>query len=131
MHGRGSEQLDALIRYSSNGDSEAAAAALVVALSRSSDKDYAAWLDWMKSTSHSGSHHGATSSAAPDDTGGHGGHMGPTPWTALIDKNDCATLRAELKVARDTALRYPTARTRRRPAGAGSPATCPASPRTS
>jgi hypothetical protein len=110
LRGRGSEKLDKLVTLTGQADSEAAAAALVVELGTASDDDYRAWLDWVRSTSTAGGHaHGGGSSAAPDDTGGHGGHVGPHPWKALVDKADCDQLRAEIETARQTALKYPTA----------------------
>lgn len=47
--------------------------------------------------------------AAPDDNGGHGGHIGPQPWTAMVDQEQCVQLAEELAEARKVALSMPTA----------------------
>lgn len=104
--GRGSKELDDLIIATSNaGDGEVGAAMVVTKLSEAPDEAYEAWLHQL--TSLVGGHsHG---SASGDDTGGHGGHMGPTPWTGMTDQAQCDTLLAELDQARDVAMSYPTA----------------------
>jgi hypothetical protein len=111
--GRGSPGLDRLISATSQaGAGEVAAAGLVVALAESTPEDHQAWVRWMGATAAgaSGGHgHGGASTAAPDDNGGHGGHAGPQPWVAMVDSEQCVQLAAELQLARDTALRYPTA----------------------
>jgi len=107
--GRGSEGLDRLVSATSlSGGGELAAAALVVALAESSEEDHQAWMDWSARTAAAGGGH-AHEAAAPDDNGGHGGHAGPQPWTAMIDQEECVRLAEELDLARETALRYPTA----------------------
>ena len=106
LGGRGSAQLDKLVSLSGQVESEAAAAALVSALSASTEREYDAWKQWMVTTGGGGHEdHGASG----DDTGGHGGHLGPTPWTALVDQQQCDRLAQEVELARDTALAYPTA----------------------
>ncbi len=81
-------------------EGELGAAGLVVLLSELEDDQYDAWL---------GSLHAERDTAAPDDNGGHGGHMGPQPWTALLDPAQCAELEAELATAQQVALDHPTA----------------------
>jgi hypothetical protein len=106
--GRGSETLDGLVSATSTSDQgEGAAAQLVIRLGEASDEDYDAWLWWLRSTAFLTAH--AHSATATDDTGGHGGHVGPQPWVALTDEKDCDQLAEELKVAREVAMTYPTA----------------------
>ncbi len=106
--GRGTKALDGLVAATStSGQGEGAAAQLVIRLGEASDDDYGAWLWWLKSTAFLTAHsHSAT---ATDDTGGHGGHVGPQPWVALTSKKDCKKLADELAVAREVAMTYPTA----------------------
>lgn len=105
--GRGSVGLDSLVSATSTaGDGEGAAAQLVIRLGEASDKDYDAWLWWLKDTGALGGH--AHDSAASGDTG-HGGHIGPQPWTAMTDPAECAQLGKELDLATATAMKYPTA----------------------
>ena len=107
--GRGSEGLDRLVSATSaSAGGELAAAALVVELAEASEEDHQAWMDWSARTAAAGGGHGHDA-AAPDDNGGHGGHAGPQPWTAMIDQEECVRLAEELDLARETALRYPTA----------------------
>lgn len=113
LGGRGSAGLDELIGATDGaGTSEIAAAGLVVRLSQASDTDYGAWLSWLRSShATSGHSHGATATTAAasgDDNAGHGGHVGPQPWKAMVDTSQCEALAEELRVARDTALKYPT-----------------------
>ncbi|MEZ5177497.1 MAG: hypothetical protein R2746_04225 [Acidimicrobiales bacterium] len=106
--GRGTPGLDGLVAATSTaGEGEGAAAQLVIRLGEASDDDYEAWMWWLRSTGFLTSH--AHSATATDDTGGHGGHVGPQPWVALTSQKDCDQLEEELKVARDTAMKYPTA----------------------
>jgi hypothetical protein len=105
--GRGSPTLDGLVVATEKaGGGEAAAAGLIVGLSAASDEDYDAWLNWLKTTGAVGHEHDA---AAPGDAGGHGGHVGPQQWTAMVDQEQCDTLEAEIALSRETALKYPTA----------------------
>jgi hypothetical protein len=107
--GRGSEGLDRLVSATSaSAGGELAAAALVVELAEASEEDHQAWMDWAARTAAAGGGHGHDA-AAPDDNGGHGGHAGPQPWTAMIDQEECVRLAEELDLARETALRFPTA----------------------
>lgn len=106
LGGRGSEELDRLVSMSMNAASEATAGALVAELSEATDEEYAAWIAWMRANQQDHAH----GTAAPGDTGGHGGHLGPHPWEALIDEDECDRLSDELATARDVAMRYPTAR---------------------
>ena len=103
--GRGSEGLDKLIGLTGPaGTSEAAAARLVISLGEATDADYDAWLWWMRA-SGAGGHHEA---AAPGDSGGHGGHVGPQQWVAMTDKDQCARLEDELAQARAVTEKYDT-----------------------
>lgn len=107
--GRGSPALDGLVVATEKaGAGEAAAAGLIVGLSEASDDDYDAWLNWLKASGTVGAGH-AHDAAAPDENGGHGGHVGPQQWTAIVDQEKCDTLEAELALARETAMKYPTA----------------------
>ncbi len=110
LGGRGSERLDEIVSFSSaaNG-SEAAEARLVVALAGATDAEYGEWLRWMAKNGGGHTAHGSGTAAAPDDTQGHGGHVGPQTWTALVDEDACARLADELAISRKTALQYPTA----------------------
>jgi len=128
FEGRGSIGLDGLVSATSAASSggELDAAGLVERLSVASDDDYDAWIGYVRSQSGAGSSSGAGSghahsgsgssaastastSAAPDDNGGHGGHVGPTPWIAMTDQAQCVTLSKELDGARAVALSMPTA----------------------
>lgn len=107
--GRGSEDLDRLVALTSlSSGGELAAAQLVSKLGEVDQDTYDAWLWWLKSSGTvGGSHeHAAT---APGDSGGHGGHAGPQPWTAMTDQAECDRLAEELDLARATGLKYPTA----------------------
>lgn len=108
--GRGSEGLDELVQKTSLADGgEVASAVLVSELGKSSDEDYDAWLWWLRSSGTVGGGHGDHDAAAPDDAGGHGGHVGPQPWVAMTDQAECDKLAEELAIARDVALAHPTA----------------------
>lgn len=107
--GRGSEELDRLVSLTTRSSSEVIAGNLVAALSDVSDDEYSAWLAWMGANAQGHAHGSGGTSAAPEDTGGHGGHVGPHPWGALTDQGDCEGLSGELAQARDVALQYPTA----------------------
>ncbi len=109
--GRGSATLDELVADTSlAAGGEGAAARLVVDLGKASDKNYGAWLWWLRSSgSLSHSHAATTTATASGDTGGHGGHVGPQPWVALTNPADCRRLDAELAEARKVAMQYPTA----------------------
>lgn len=108
--GRGSKGLDDLITFTDKAGSgaEVDAAVLVSELGEASDEDYAAWLWWLRNTGTVGGSHEHASAAAPDDAGGHGGHVGPQPWIAMTDPEQCDQLSEELDLARETALSYPT-----------------------
>lgn len=104
--GRGSVVLDQLTVMTEQAAlGESAAASLVVGLSEADEADYESWLWWLRSSGSLEHDHGA----APGDSGGHGGHVGPQPWTALTDPAECERLAEELAQAREVALRYPTA----------------------
>ena len=127
QQGRGSIGLDRLVSATARSDSgaELDAAALVVALAGATDEDYRDWRVWMArrtassagAAAPSGGHaHGSAApasgsapSAAPDDNGGHGGHIGPTPWAAMTVQSQCVALAEELATARKVALDLPTA----------------------
>jgi hypothetical protein len=104
LEGRGSVKLDKVVSKLGS-ESEIDAAAVVVELADFDDVEYEAFLYQLRKQGAAHSAH-ATSG---DDTGGHGGHMGPTPWVAMTDQEQCDKLRQELDLARDTALKYPTA----------------------
>jgi hypothetical protein len=106
LEGRGSKKLDAIVSKLGS-DSEADAAAIVMALPDLDDREYEAFLYQLNK--HSGGGHEAAHATSGDDTGGHGGHMGPTAWVAMTDQAHCDRLAQEVKLARDTALKYPTA----------------------
>ena len=99
-------QLDRLVGLSTKATSESAAGAVVAELGNATEPEYQAWLQWLKA---SGSSSHAHDSAAPDDNAGHGGHLGPQGWVAMVDQAQCDRLTDELEVARATALAYPTA----------------------
>jgi hypothetical protein len=101
--GRGSKELDHVIAQS-QGEGELGAAAAVVALAEVSDETYDMWLQRLHLLG--GHDHG---SGAPDDNGGHGGHLGPQPWIAMTDQAQCDTLATELERAREIAMSTPTA----------------------
>jgi hypothetical protein len=106
--GRGSEGLDKLISLTGPaGTSEGAAARLVISLGEASDEDYDAWLWWLRSSGAVGGGH-AHDSAAPGDSGGHGGHVGPQPWVAMTDQAQCDRLAEELELARSITEKYDT-----------------------
>lgn len=122
FEGRGSVGLDGLVSATSSASTggELDAAALVSRLSVAPEEDYDAWIGWMRSQNAptadasggagSGHAHAASgTSAAPDDNGGHGGHVGPTPWIAMTDQAECVKLSKELDEARSVALSMPTA----------------------
>ncbi|MCU1499442.1 MAG: hypothetical protein JWM47_3395 [Acidimicrobiales bacterium] len=98
--GRGSAVLDHLVADTSQATgAETAAARLVSDLSDADQEDYDAWLWWLRSRG----------AAGHSDTGGHGGHVGPQPWTALTKAPECRQLDKELAQARAVAAKYPTA----------------------
>lgn len=103
--GRGSVGLDLLVASTkAAGKGEAAAGKLIADLAHATERDYDAWLYWMRSTGQVGHPH---DTASPDE--GHGGHAGPHTWTAMTWKTDCARLEKELARARKAALAMPTA----------------------
>jgi hypothetical protein len=122
----GTPELDALISATSVASGgEAAAGALVAELGEAGDATYDRWLTYLRAlgagdatgaqASGSGHDHGAaastapTTGAAPDDNGGHGGHIGPQPWVAMVDQAECDALATELDRARAVAMALPTA----------------------
>lgn len=106
LGGRGSAHLDTLVSLSSQANSESAAGAVVAALGDATEPEYAAWQQWLKAQNAS---HGGHDAAAPGDNGGHGAHLGPQAWTAMLDQQQCDELAAEIEVAREVAAAYPTA----------------------
>lgn len=105
LGGRGSVHLDTLVSLSSQAISESAAGAVVAELAYATDAEYAAWLQWLKADM-AGHDHDAS---APGDNDGHGGHLGPQAWKAMMDPAECDQLAEEIELARATALQYPTA----------------------
>ncbi len=106
LAGRGSAHLDTLVSLSSQANSESAAGAVVAALGDATEQEYAAWQQWLKAQNAS---HGGHDAAAPGDNDGHGAHLGPQAWTAMLDEQQCTELAAEIDLAREVALSYPTA----------------------
>ena len=108
LSGRGSEMMDDLTA-NINTESEATAGMMTAKLGNVSEEEYQAFLYQMwKNNQASGGH--SAHAATGDDTEGHGGHFGPQPWVAITDADQCATLQDELDLARETALKYPTAK---------------------
>jgi hypothetical protein len=108
--GRGSEGLDDLVSATAlAATSEIEAANLISSLSDASDEDYDAWLRWLR-VSGTLAHDHANSDATftEEDGSGHGGHVGPQPWTAMTNQEECDQLAAELELARETAMAFPT-----------------------
>jgi hypothetical protein len=103
----GTPELDLLIAATAKEGGELKDADVVVALSEASDETYDRWLQWLPT--YAAAHGHGENAAAPDDNGGHGGHIGPQPWIAMTDPAECDQLRSELATAREVALRYPTA----------------------
>ena len=108
--GRGSPGLDRMVSATSlAATSEVEAANLINALSSGSERDYRAWLWWLRSSGALNHAHPVTSATtSAEDGSGHGGHVGPQPWVALTSQAQCDRLAKELALARKTALRYPT-----------------------
>lgn len=108
FQGRGSPGLDHLVSATAlAATSEVEAANLVTALSKATQKDYDAWLWWLRGSGTL--NHAHTASTTPEDGSGHGGHVGPQPWVAMTDQKQCDRLSDELALARKTAMKYPTA----------------------
>jgi hypothetical protein len=109
--GRGSAGLDTLVSATAlAATSEVEAAVLISELSKASDEDYDAWLWWLRdSGTLAHDHSNSDATFTEEDGSGHGGHVGPQPWVALTDQDQCDQLAAELEVARETAMKYPTA----------------------
>ena len=80
--------------------SEIQAAQLVHKLSTSTDTEY---FDWLRGGSDDGHDHGSATA------GGHDAHFGPQDWRAMTDPAQCKKLAEELALAREVAMRYPTA----------------------
>ncbi len=100
----GSAKLDELIRETTKPGGEAKDAKVVAMLGSSTDAEYREWIRWMQS--YVGvAHHAAA--GAPDDNGGHGGHLGPQPWTPMTDQAECDQLDDELAQAKAIAMKYP------------------------
>jgi hypothetical protein len=84
---------------SGEGHDEGESAAQIVALAGMSQEEYDVWLANDAAATRN--------PMAPDDTGA-GGHSGPQPWEPITDPEVCDTLAAELDLARETALSFPT-----------------------
>jgi hypothetical protein len=104
LAGRGSPTLDKLVSKM-NSESEVDAGIVVAELANATPQEYDAFL-YQLGKHGAGDHAHA---ASGDDTGGHGGHIGPNPWVSMTDQALCDQLDEELQVARDTALALPTA----------------------
>ena len=119
LEGRGSAGLDDLVSATNlAAGGEVASARLVEALSRAEDEDYSAWERWTAARAGAGGGHahgaaapaaGSAAAGTGDDNGGHGGHAGAQPWTAMVDQAQCVKLAKELATARAVAAKYPTA----------------------
>jgi hypothetical protein len=101
----GSQELDKLTALHTTVEGEVGDAQVVLALADASDEAYDDWLRWLGSSGQIAHTH--ESSLAPDDTT-MGGHLGPQAWNAMTDQEECDKLAAELALARETALKYPT-----------------------
>jgi hypothetical protein len=102
----GSAELDELIRTTTKpGGAEAKDAAVVSQLGKVADSTYDAFLNWLPTYVHAA--HAASSTGAPDDNGGHGGHLGPQTWVPMTDQAECEQLETELETAKAIALKYP------------------------
>jgi hypothetical protein len=93
------EHDEATMDHHANGMHEQEAARLVQDLAEMTDEEYAEWLRNMNPATRDPN--------APDDTGS-GGHMGAQPWIPITDEATCETVRAELDLAYETAMKYPT-----------------------
>jgi len=102
LQGRGSPLLDKLVAKMGSS-SEVDAGILVAELSKATPEEYESFLLLV------GQNAGHNHSATGDDTGGHGGHIGPNPWVAMTDKAQCDQLKKELQISRDVAMSMPTA----------------------
>lgn len=102
----GSAELDELITATTKPGGEAKDAEVVARLGRASDETYDAWLNWLPAYVGA-SHAHAASTGAPDDNGGHGGHLGPQSWIPMTDQAECDELNAQLDQARQVAMKYP------------------------
>ncbi len=99
----GTADLDNLIAETTKAGGEAKDAKVVAMLGQATDAEYDRWIQWLPT--YVGSAH--LTSGAPDDNSGHGGHLGPQPWTPMADQAECDQLTAELERARTVAMRYP------------------------
>ena len=108
LEGRGSGTLDTLISLTTRSSGEGAAAQLITELAGASDAEYDAWRRWV--AENPGDH----SMAAPTPTTNGQpppasmGHPGPVTWTALVDREQCDQLTAELEQAREVSEKYAT-----------------------
>jgi hypothetical protein len=103
----GSAELDSVIRETVREGAESKGASVVVALGKASDATYTSWINWLP-TYVGASHAAGAASGAPDDNGGHGGHLGPQAWTPMTDQAECDQLTSELARAKAVAMKYPT-----------------------
>jgi hypothetical protein len=102
---QGSPELDRLIALTTSAEgAESKDARVVAALGEVDDQTYRDWLRWLPS--YTAAH---ATGVSVDDNGGHGGHLGPQPWIAMTDQEECDQLKSELDQARSVALQYPTA----------------------
>lgn len=105
LQGRGSAKVDK-VASKIGSDSELDAAMVVSALPDLTPAEYESFLLLVGKASAGHSAHASSG----DDTGGHGGHLGPNQWIAMTDQAECDTLAAEIDRAEQTALSMPTAR---------------------
>ena len=102
----GTAKLDELIAETTKVGGEAKDAKVVALLGAASDADYQQWIQWLPAYVGA-AHHAASTTGAPDDNAGHGGHLGPQPWTAMTDQAECDQLNDELAQAKAVAMKYP------------------------
>ncbi len=99
----GSVELDRLIAATTSTGDEAADARVIVELANAPDEAYENWVRWLPQ--FNAAQHASGEAADV----GHGAHVGPQSWTPMSDEAQCDQLQAELDIARDAALAYPTA----------------------
>jgi hypothetical protein len=104
---QGSQELDGVVALHSTVEGEIGDAQMVLKLSDVDNDVYDNWLRWLGASGKTDHSHDAANPAAPDDTT-MGGHLGPQAWHAMTNQRECDTLQAELALARETALKYPT-----------------------
>jgi hypothetical protein len=108
LKGRGSEQLDKLIKLSGQSG-EAAAGFAVAEMANATDPEYEEFIKSMNPASGGGHAMASATSAGAAGEDHSMGHLGPQQWKAMTDPADCEAVRNELAQARQVAERFPTA----------------------